>query len=311
MVFHADMFVVTHRKLFYVLSGIVIGVAVLSILLFGLRFGIDFKGGSLIEVEYPQGRPDVSLVKEAFSGKDAFAGYSIRPTGENGFIVRTPYLTPETHNQALKALSNDGKFAVNEARFDSIGPTIGKELRTKSSLAILLVIICIVLFITFTFRKVSEPVASWKYGLIAIVALIHDVLVPTGVFATLGHFLGTELDTLFVTALLVVLGFSIHDTIVVFDRVRENLKVNREYNKKEPFEETVGKSISQTFNRSINTSLTTILSLLALYFLGSAATKDFSLALIIGIVAGTYSSIFLASPLLVTVEKWQNRNIKR
>ena len=177
----------------------------------------------------------------------------------------------------------------------------------KAFLSIGLVILAIVLFITFAFRKVSEPVSSWKYGVITIVALLHDVIIPTGIFAALGHFLGYEIDTLFVTALLVILGFSVHDTIVVFDRVRENLRRSRESRVETPFQEIVGKSIRQTFNRSINTSLTTLLALAALYFLGSDATRHFSLALLIGITAGTFSSIFLASPLLVTVERWQKK----
>ena len=300
------MFVVKHRKIFYILSLLITGVSLVSILVFGLRFGIDFKGGSLIEVKYQETRPDIALLKSKMTGED-FMGYSIRPTGENGFILRAPYLDEITHSEALKILSGDGASPMTEERFNSIGPTIGQELRTKALLAIALVIISIVLFIAFVFRKVSEPVASWKYGLIAIIALLHDVVVPTGAFAVFGYLFGTEIDSLFVTALLVILGFSIHDTIVVFDRVRENLRVNKEFNKKESFEDTVGKSVSQTFNRSINTSLTTVLSLVALYFLGSSATKDFSLALIIGIIAGTYSSIFLASPLLVTVERWQKK----
>jgi preprotein translocase subunit SecF len=177
-------------------------------------------------------------------------------------------------------------------------------------MSIALVIICIVLFITFVFRQVSEPVSSWKYGIIAIVALLHDILVPVGVFSLLGHFHGVEVDTLFVTALLVVLGFSIHDTIVVFDRVRENLKLNRLYKERKNFETIVGESIAQTFVRSVNTSLTTILALVVLYVVGSESTRYFSLALIVGIVAGTYSSVFLGSPLLVTVEKWQQKRNK-
>jgi preprotein translocase subunit SecF len=161
------------------------------------------------------------------------------------------------------------------------------------------------LFIAFAFRKVSKPVSSWVYGLVAVIALAHDVIIPTGVFVLLGHFKNFEIDTLFVTALLVILGFSIHDTIVVFDRVRENLR--HDHNSKKPFEQIVGESISQTFTRSINTSLTVLLALLVLYFFGSSATHNFVLALLIGITLGTYSSIFIGSSLLVTIEKWQNR----
>ena len=182
-------------------------------------------------------------------------------------------------------------------------------------MSIILVIFAIVLFITFAFRKVSEPVSSFKYGLIAIVALIHDIIIPTGAFAILGHYKGLEIDALFVTALLVVLGFSVHDTIVVFDRVRENLKNDKENQDKKrvparPFDMVVGDSISQTFTRSINTTLTVLLSLIALYYFGPEATHSFALALLIGIAAGTYSSVFLGSPLLVTVQKWQEKRNK-
>jgi preprotein translocase subunit SecF len=171
-----------------------------------------------------------------------------------------------------------------------------------------MVLLAIVLFITFAFRKVSEPVSSWKYALIAIIALIHDVIIPAGAFALFGHFAGFEIDTLFVTALLVILGFSIHDTIVVFDRVRENLRQNREGKQKKMFETIVGESINQTFVRSVNTSLTTLIAIFVLYLVGAEATRHFSLTLLIGIIAGTYSSIFLGSPLLVTVYNWQGKN---
>lgn len=166
-------------------------------------------------------------------------------------------------------------------------------------------LLCILLFIAFAFRKVSKPVSSWVYGLVAIVTLIHDVIVPVGFFAALGHFTGAQVDTLFVTAILTVLGFSIHDTIVVFDRTRENLRLNQEHSRKEPFEETAGRSLNQTLVRSINTSLTVVITLLVLYVFGPESTADFALTLLVGIVAGTFSSIALATPLLVVIEKWR------
>ncbi|MCX6719313.1 MAG: protein translocase subunit SecF, partial [Candidatus Taylorbacteria bacterium] len=194
--------------------------------------------------------------------------------------------------------------------FDTIGPVLGGEALRKAYVSIILVIVGIVLYITFAFRKVSLPVSSWKYGFVAIIALIHDVIIPTGVFSVLGHFAGYEVDTLFVTAILVILGFSVHDTIVVFDRVRENLK--NSLGSRKPFGEIVGASISQTFVRSINTSLTTLIALVVLYILGGSTTEHFTLALIVGIAAGTYSSIFIGSPLLVTLELWsKKRNEKK
>ena len=303
------MWIVTHRKIFYILSVIIIAISLGALLLWGLQFGIDFKGGSLIEVGYPAGRPDVEAVRAELANLK-LTELSVRPTGDDGFIVRTPFLSDVEHQALLSALSQDGKVAVTEKQFTAIGPTLSSELVNKAILSLGLVILAIVAFITFVFRKVSKPVSSWKYGLVTVAALLHDIVVPIGAFAILGNFLGYEVDTLFVTALLVILGFSVHDTIVVFDRVRENLRRELEsgVRKTAPFEETVGKSVRQTFNRSINTSLTTLLAITALYFLGPEATRHFALALLIGIATGTYSSIFIASPLLVTLER---RNAKR
>lgn len=299
------MFVVTHRKFFYILSGLIIAASIGALVFWGLNLGIDFKGGSLLEIAYPAGRPE----KDALEKELAPLGVSaaLRPTGEEGYLIRMKELNETEHNAVISAFIEGSTTPVTVLRFDSIGPLLGHEAAGKSFAAVALVMLCIVLFITFAFRKVSEPVSSWKYGVITIVALIHDVLVPAGAFAILGHFSGVEVDTLFVTALLVVLGFSVHDTIVVFDRVRENLRVSHEVRDRKDFATIVGESIQQTFVRSINTSLTTVLALLALYAIGPVVTTHFSLALLIGIIAGTYSSIFIGSPLLVTVEKWQNR----
>ena len=196
----------------------------------------------------------------------------------------------------------EGKSLFEEKRFSSIGPVVGQELRSRAWVAILLVILGIVLFIAFAFRHVSEPIASWKYGMIIIVSLLHDIIIPTGVVA----FLGKDVDTLFIIALLSIMGLSVHDSIVVFDRVRENLRLKKWHD----FSETVGKSLEQTFVRSINTSLTIILVLFALYFFGPVSTKDFSLILLIGMFFGTYSSIFLGSPLLVTTKLLQDKKKK-
>jgi preprotein translocase subunit SecF len=297
------MFVVKHRKIFYILSGVLLVVSVGALFIWGLNLGIDFKGGSILEVNYPAGRPETAALKSVLDPL-ALGDYSVRPTNDNGYIIRMRTLSEAERQTVVKTVAlKDQK--IEEKRFDSIGPLLGKEAIAKSLWAIAMVMVCIVLFIAFAFRKVSEPVSSWKYGVIAVVALIHDVVIPTGVFSIVGHLKGFEIDTLFVTAILVVLGFSVHDTIVVFDRVRENLKL--EYGRKmADFETIVGKSINQTFVRSINTSLTTLLALVALYFIGPVSTQLFSVVLIVGIITGTYSSIFIASPLLVTVERWQH-----
>jgi len=299
------MFVVKYRKIFYTLSAVLVLVSIFALAKWHLNLSIDFKGGALVEVNYPNGRP----TKEALDVnlKPLNIDASVLPTGDTGYIIRTANLDEAQHAELLQVLSNNNTANIEVKRFDTVGPILGSELRGKSLVSIILVILAIVLFITYAFRKVSKPVSSWIYGLIAIVALLHDVIVPTGVFAFLGHFKGIEVDTLFVTAILVILGFSIHDTIVVFDRTRENLRVNHDKGIKEDFEHTVGKSVSQTFARSINTSLTVVLILLVLYFMGPETTKNFALALLVGIVAGTYSSIFLGSPLLVTIAKWQEK----
>ena len=300
------MFIVTNRKFFYAISGLIMLGSIVALSIWGLNLSVDFKGGSIFEVAYLGDKPSVDEIHARLKSFD-LGEYSVRETGESGYILRMRTLDEKEHTSILNSLSLNGKEKLEEKRFNSVGPLLGKEAAGKSLISIILVIVAIVIFITFVFRKVSEPVASWKYGLITIFALLHDVLVPAGVFEVLGHFVGVQVDTLFVTALLVILGFSVHDTIVVFDRVRENLRINHEYREKKPFDVVVGESINQTFVRSINTSLTTILALVILYFIGGEVTRYFSLALIIGIIAGTYSSIFLGSPLLVTVEKWQHK----
>ncbi len=299
------MKLVRARKFTYILSALLILGSIGSLLFYGLKLGIDFTGGSILEGEFgpvAAGRPEISQVQEKINSLN-FGATLIQPTGEKGILVKTRSLSEEEHQQVLKALASLGEF--KELRFDSIGPTIGKELRTRSIYATILVLVAIILYIAFAFRKVSRPVSSWFYGLAAVIALFHDIFIPIGIFSALGHFQGVEIDTLFVTAILTVLGFSVHDTIVVFDRVRENLK--KPGGSAEHFEEVVGKSLSQTLRRSINTSVTVLIVLVALYFLGSPSTKYFSLTLIIGIIAGTYSSIFIASPLLVTWNNFRSR----
>lgn len=295
------MFIIKHRKIWYAFSLLIFIASLFSVFKFGLKQGIDFTGGSLLEVEYIAARPDASVLKQKIEAL-SLGNAVVQPSGEKNIIVRMKDLSEEQHQKVLSAVlsAEQGK----EMRFDSIGPVIGKELKKKSITAMILVVAMIILYIAFAFRKVSKPVNSFYYGLMAVAALIHDITLPAGVFAVLGHYYGVEVDTLFVTALLTVLGFSVHDTIVVFDRIRENLK---DYGNKNNFEIIVGSSVNQTVSRSINTSLTVILVLLAIFFLGGESTKYFSLALLIGVAIGTYSSIFLASPLLVTLQKFKSR----
>ncbi len=291
------MFIVKYRKIFVSISAFLVTLSVASIIIFGLNFGIDFKGGALLEVTYKEGRPEQSvLVSEVNSVglNDAL----IQPTGTDGYSIKTRSLTEAERNSLLSAL---GPLA-QEKSFTSIGPSVGAELVRKSIISFILVSLGIIFFIAFSFRKVSKPVSSWKYGLIAIGTLIHDILIPVGVFVILSKTLGTEVDTLFVVAILTILGLSVSDTIVVFDRIRENIRIGHF----KTFEETVGKSLEQVYTRSIMTSLTVIIALLSLAIFGPSTTRTFAFMLTAGMFFGTYSSIFLASPLLVML----NKNVK-
>ena len=303
------MFVVRYKKIFFIATGLVVALSVAAMVVYGFNVGIDFTGGSLLEVSYIA--PVSQATLEAQIRTLNLGDYSVRPSSppagaSSDFVIRTKTLSQEEESNLLAALTV-GAAVPKEEQFDSIGPTAGAELRNKAYIAITVAILGIVLFITFAFRKVSEPVPSWKYGVATIVALVHDVVVPAGFYIAWSHWFGGDIDLLFVTALLAILGYSVHDTIVVFDRVRENLRVNRERHVREDFETTVGKSVSQTFGRSINTSLTIFLVLVALYVLGGESTRDFALVLLVGVIAGTYSSIFLANPLLVVFEKLQGK----
>lgn len=298
------MLVVKYRKIFFILSGVIVSLSILSVLVFGLTFGIDFTGGALTEVSYPDGRP---LKEEVVARLNniPIGGYSLRQSGDNNYILRTRDLLEEERIAVMGALSLNESLNITTERFNSIGPIIGTELRNKAFLAIAIVALAIIFFVAFVFRHVSAPVSSWKYGIIAIIALLHDIVVPVGLFAILGALVSAEVDILFVMALLAILGYSVNDTIVVFDRVRENLRTNLELNRKEDFELTIGKSLNQTYVRSVNTSFTTFFVLSALFILGPPATQNFALVLLTGVIAGTYSSICLATPLLVAVNDLQ------
>ena len=298
------MFIVKHKKIFIGISVALVVLSLLSLFVFGLNVGIDFKGGALTEVVYKTSRPTQANLTQSLQALN-FGDISLQPTGDLGYIVKSRDLTDTEHSALLAALSLGGN-ALTELSFNSIGPTVGAELTQKAVLAIILISLAIICFIAFAFRKVSKPVSSWKYGFIAIITLFHDVAIPVGLFVMLSHYYGAELDTLFVVAVLTILGLSVSDTIVIFDRIRENLR-NQATATKMNFSEIVGKSLEQSYVRSICTSLTVILVLLALFFFGPMTTRYFALMLAAGMFFGTYSSIFLASPLLVLVEEWQKK----
>jgi len=297
------MVIVEKRKIFFVISSLLMIVSVLALIFWGLNFGIEFTGGSLMEGEFKQDRPSNDEIKDSLGSLDLPAGEAglgdivVQPTGDRNIILRMKDIDETTHQKVISALNGLSEF--EELRFESIGPVIGQELRTKAIYAIIIALVVILIFIALAFRKVSFIVKSYKYGFLAIVALFHDILIVVGVFAVLGKFLNVEIGVPFVAALLATLGYSVNDSIVVFDRIRENLLISQG---RETFEELVGRSLKQTIVRSVNTSLTTLLVLLAVLFFGGSTIQYFVLALVIGVMAGTYSSLFIASPLLIDWE---------
>jgi len=314
------MFIINNKKIFIGISSLLVVLSIVAMVVFGFNFGIDFKGGALTEIYYEGSVPEKSDIAPLLENLK-FGSILIQPTrsnnsqgrpeqdrgttGEDGYILKSRELSDTEHQTLLDTMSLGGKYSFTEANFNSIGPSVGRELTRKAVTSIILVSLAIILFIAYTFRKSSVPVSSWKYGIIAIVTLLHDVIIPVGIFVIISSVTGVEVDTLFVVAVLTILGLSVSDTIVIFDRIRENLRLNIENRVKENFSQTVGRSLEQSFVRSIATSTTVILVLLSLVFFGPVSTKYFALMLTAGMFFGTYSSIFLASPLLVWIEERQ------
>ncbi len=291
------MFIIRYKIFFISLSATLVALGIASLVAFGINPGIEFTGGSLAEISYPEGRPEIETLQMSLNNA-SYDYVTVLPTGDNGVFLKSRDLTEEERSSIFGVMTLGGEAPIKEESFTSIGPSLGKELATKTLWALLLVMVVIALFVAYAFRHVSKPVSSWRYGMVVIVSLLHDVVVTAGIFAIISHFTGGSADSLFVVALLTVLGLSINDTIVVFDRIRENLK---NYGK-ETFDNIVGDSITQTFARSINTSLSTVIVLVALVIFGPDTTRMFAITLAIGMIIGTYSSIFLASPLLVLMK---------
>lgn len=289
------MYIIKYKSIFIGLSIVLVITSFVLMSVYGIKQGIDFTGGSVIDITYDK---TASMLNEVDFEREEISVYE---TGEltTRFISTRPY---EEIGPVISSLVNsDGNTPFQFTQVSTVGPTLGAEMTKKAIIALVVVVLSILSFIAFSFREVSLPVSSWKYGVIAMVTLLHDIIIPTGIFVVLSHLYGAEIDTLFVIALLTIIGISISDKIVVFDRIRENLKL---YGSKKSFDEVVGASLLQTFTRSINTSVTVILALLALFFFGPVMTKWFTLTLIIGMFVGTYSSIFVASPLLTV---WNNK----
>ncbi|OGL66408.1 protein-export membrane protein SecF [Candidatus Uhrbacteria bacterium RIFCSPHIGHO2_01_FULL_63_20] len=285
------------RRAWFTVSFVSIGLSILALAAFGLKFGTDFTGGTLLELSFALERPVNAELAATLEGA-GFPGSTVQQAGEDRVIVRLPSLSEGQHQTALSAIRNaHGEF--EELRFNSVGPVVGAELQRSAIIGVLVTLLLIGLYIALAFRKVGEQVNSWKYAIIVLFTAAHDVIIPLGLFAVLGRVWHWEVGAAFVAAILTILGYSISDTVVVFDRVRENLGRDSS----EPFDEVVDRSVRQTAMRSVNTSVTTLLALAAILAFGGDTTRPFALALFAGIATGTYSSIFIASPLLVEWEK--------
>ena len=290
--------IVGNKKIWFTISSILVGAALLSVIFFGFKQSAEFKGGTLWEFAVPSSNASLADVQGFISNNLGVSNAQVSTNGANqSFLARFDTVDEATHQKYLSLMKTQWP-TFQELSFASIGPSVGASLRRNALIALALVIVGISLYIAYAFRKASRPVSSWKYGWITLLTLFHDVAIPAGMLAILGHFHNIEIDSDFIVALLVVMGFSVHDTIVVFDRIRENLILRRG---KEKFDAIVNDSVNQTMARSINTSFTLILVLLALYFVGPSDLRYFVLTLLVGTVTGIYSSIFIASPLLVAV----------
>ena len=300
------MDIIGKKNWYFLISLIVIIPGIIALIFWGFNLSIDFTGGSRITLSFKnsQDQNTINVIKNSFT-KDKIKVASIEKS-TNLIFVRTEQIDQKQNNKFISDLGTKIKD-FKEEEFETIGPTIGAETTSNAVKAVIIASLLIVLYITWSFRQIPKPASSFRFGICAIIALIHDVLVVIGIFAILGHFFGVEVDSLFVTALLTVIGFSVHDTIVVFDRIRENLKRMGATS----FSTVVNDSILQTLDRSLNTSLTVILVLLALLLFGGESIKWFVVALLVGVVSGTYSSIFNASPLLVLWQEMKNKNKKQ
>lgn len=294
--------IISKTKYAYIFSGILTLVSFIAFFTWGLKYGIDFTGGTLMEVKFSQNLPSNQVLEDNLKDLN-LKGLTVQPSSNNSVLLRYASEDDTTNQNVLKTLEE--KYpGTEQLRVDFTNSTVSKELKNKSVAAIGWAIVGIMAYIAWAFRKVSRPVESWKYGAGAVIALIHDVLITVGVFVFLGHFFGIEVGIPFIAALLTILGFSVHDTIVVYDRTRENLIRSAS---KEQFPDIVNRSLNETLVRSINTSLTVIITLLAIYIFGGESIKFFALALLVGVTFGTYSSIFVASALLVTIYNFQTK----
>lgn len=298
------MNIIGKKNWYFLISALVIIPGLVSIFLFGLKFSIDFTGGSLLEVKIESPKEKITEEKlQSIVSKQNIEASSVQSSGDKTYLFRLKTITKDQSNAIQKKIAGETKAKVTEARFETVGPTIGKELTQKAILSVIIVSLAIVVYIAWAFRQVPKPTSSWQFGITAVVALLHDVLIVIGLFSIFGHLYGAEVDSLFITALLTVMGFSVHDTIVVFDRIRENLRRMSGA----PFATVVNESILQTLGRSLSTSMTVLFTLFALLLFSTGSIRWFIVALFTGVISGTYSSIFNAAPLLVVWHEWRNK----
>jgi preprotein translocase subunit SecF len=281
-----------YKKVYFTFLALASIASIASLVFFGLKPGIDFTGGSILEIEYKGERPDNQTIEEKLTGLD-LGQFTVQPAQEKGIIIRTKDIPESVHQDIIQRL---GKDDIEEKRFESVGSVIGKELKEKTMTLVIVSLLAIIIYIAFAFKKVQGSVKSWQYALSSLLCLSHDVLIPLGVLAALGYLYDVEISIAVITALLTVIGCSINNVIVVFDRIRENT-IKRSY---PTFSEIVNKSINQTLGRCLSTSFAYLLPLVAIFFFGGDTLKYFSLSLILGIAAGTISGIFLAGPVLVS-----------
>lgn len=287
--------IIGKTKYTYIFSGILTVLSVASLFVWGLKYDIDFTGGTRMVVKFANEIPPKEELSETLKDLN-LNSLTMQVSEGNSMVVRYASEDDKTNEDVWKKI-NEKYTDATQSSVDFVNSSVSGELKTNSLKAIFLAIATIMAYIAWAFRRVSRPVESWKYGAGAVIALAHDILITTGVFSVLGHFYGIEVGIPFIAALLTILGFSVHDTIVVYDRTRENLLRS---SSKEEFAGVVNRSLNETLVRSINTSMTVVITLFAIYLFGGASIKYFSLALLVGVIFGTYSSIFVASALLVT-----------
>ena len=292
--------IIGKTKYTYIFSITLTVLSVLALIFWGLKFGIDFTGGTSMNVKFEQNMPSNQDIQNALSELN-LKSLTVQTTDSGSAILSYASENDQANQDVWKKIKEKYPNSI-QLSVDFRDSSISSELKSKSLWAIFWAVIGIMAYIAWAFRKVSHPVESWKYGVGAVNALIHDILITVGIFAILGHFAGIEVGVPFIAALLTILGFSVHDTIVVYDRTRENILRS---SSKEKFPEIVNRSLNETLVRSINTSLTVLITLLAIFIFGGASIKSFSLALLVGVTFGTYSSIFVASALLVTIYNFQ------